>query len=253
MSTSQSNSPEVAPPEMHALPPEEAIHSTSAEILAAAASNPSLNEDLALTFLKRTDLPGEVLERLSKNATSVKSRKVKLALVEHPKTPRHISLPMVKHLFTFDLMRIALTPAVPADVKTAADEALCNRAETIPSGQRLTLAHRASGRVTAELLSDSEPRVIHAALENPRLTEAYVLKAVMRSDASPVLVHAVCQHSKWSLRREIRIALLRNQHTSMARAIEFAASLPLPILRNVLHGSRLPANIREHLLKMRSS
>src|SRR6185312_8584420 len=103
-----------------------------------------------------------------KNSAAMKSRKVKLALVEHPKTPRHASLPMVRHLFTFDLMRIALTPAVPADVKTAADGALCNRAETIASGERLTLAHRASGRVAAELLSDSEPRVVHSALENSR-------------------------------------------------------------------------------------
>jgi len=249
MSTNQSSSPEVVPPEISDLRLEEAVHSTSPEVLAAAASNTSLNEDLALTLLKRSDLSGEVLERLSKNSAAMKSRKVKLALVEHPKTPRHASLPMVRHLFTYDLMRIALTPAVPADVKTAADGALCNRAETIASGERLTLAHRASGRVAAELLSDSEPRVVHSALENSRLTEAHVVKAVMRSDATPVLVHAVCQHSKWSLRREIRVALLRNQHTPMARAIDFAHSLPAAVVKDILHGSHLPANIKEYLLK----
>jgi len=253
MSTSQPSSPEVVPQDTSALRLEEAIHSNSAEVLATAAANPLLNEDLALTFLKRTDLTGEALERLSKNAAAMKSRKVKLALVEHPKTPRHVSLPMVRHLFTFDLMRVALTPAVPADVKAAADEALCNRAETIPSGQRLTLAHRASGRVAAELLLDSEPRVIHSALENSRLTEAHVVKAVMRPDASPVLVQAVCQHSKWSLRREVRIALLRNQHTPMTRALEFMRSLPAGQVREVLQGSRLPANIKEHLLKSLNS
>jgi hypothetical protein len=156
---------------------------------------------------------------------------------------------MVRHLFTFDLMAVALSAAVPVDVKAAADEALCNRAETISSGERLTLAHRASGRVAAELLLDKEPRVIHAALDNSRLTEAHVVKAVMRPDASPILVHAVCQHSKWSLRREIRIALLRNRHTPMARAVDFARSLPAAVLRDTLHGSHLPANIKEYLLK----
>ena len=249
MSNSQSSSPEVVPPEIPDPRLEEAIHSTSPEVLAAAASNAALNEGLALTLLKRGDLLGEVLERLSKNSAAMKSRKVKLALVEHPKTPRHVSLPMVRHLFTFDLMRIALTPAVPSDVKTAADAALCNRAETIASGERLTLAHRASGRVAAELLSDSEPRVVHAALENPRITEGHIVKAVMRSDATPVLVHAVCQHVKWSLRREVRIALLRNQHTPMARAFDFARSLPVAVVRDILHGSHLPANIKEYLLK----
>ncbi len=248
MSSNQSSPPEVLPP-----PLEEAIHSVSREVLAAAASHPALNEDLALSLLKRADLPGEVLEHLSKNAAVMKSRKVKLALVAHPRTPRHVSMPVVRHLFTFDLMRVALTPVVPADVKVVAEEVLCNRTGTISSGEKLTLAHRASGRVAAELLADAEPRVIHAALDNSRLTESHVVKAVMRSNASPILVLAVCQHSKWSLRREVRIALLRSQHTPMARAVEFAASFPVPILRDILHGSRLPANAREHLLSQRNA
>jgi len=228
---------------------EAAIRSDAADALMNAASNPALNEDLALHLLKRADLPGDVLERLSKNSTAMKSRKVKLSLIEHPRTPRHISLPMVRHLFTFDLMDVAFTPVVPADVKNVADEALCNRLETISSGEKLTLAHRASGRVAAELLLDKEPRVIHAALENSRLTEAHVVKAVMTSNASSSLIQALCQHSKWSLRREVRIAQLRNQHTPMARALEFAGSLPVSMVREILHGSHLPGNIKEYLLK----
>jgi len=248
MPTDPSISSEVAP-DISSIPVEEAIHSSSAEVLIAAVSYSALNEDLALTLLKRMDLPGEALERLSKNSSAMKSRKVKLALVEHPKTPRHVSLPMARHLFTFDLMRVALTPAVPADVKAVADQTICNRIETITSGERLTLAHRASGRVATELLSDSESRVIHAAMENPRLTESQVVKAVMATKASPVFVQAVCHHVKWSLRREVRIALLRSQHTPLARALEFARSLPVTIVKEILHGSRLPANIKEALLK----
>ena len=96
--------------ESSALPLPEAIHSSSADVLAAAASDPRLTEDLALALLKRSDLPAEVLDRLSKNSGAMQSRKVKLAVVEHPKTPRHVSIPMVRHLFTFDLMQVALTP-----------------------------------------------------------------------------------------------------------------------------------------------
>jgi hypothetical protein len=213
-----------------------------------AAADPGLGEDRALGLLKRPDLSGEVLERMSKNAAAMKSRKVKLALVQHPKTPRHVSLPMVRHLFTFDLMRVALTPAVPADIKAAADESLINRLEAISSGEKLTLAHRASGRIATELLRDNEIRVVQAALENPRLTEAGVVKALMRSEAPPVFVQGVCHHSKWSVRREVRIALLRNQHTPLARALEFARSLPAPMVREVLQGSRLPSNLKEYIL-----
>jgi len=98
------------------------------------AADPALSEEVALSLLKRPDLPVETLERLGKNSAVLKHRKVKIALVEHPRTPRHISLPLVRQLYTFDLVQVALTPTVPADLKRAADEALCNRLETISSG-----------------------------------------------------------------------------------------------------------------------
>jgi hypothetical protein len=228
-------------PEGVVTPLHEAVRSSSAEILAAAATDPALTEDLALVLLKHSDLPSHALDRLSHNKGVIHSRKVKLALVQHPRTPRHISVPMVRHLFTFDLMHVALTPAVPADIKIAAEEALINRLERLAHGERLSLARRASGRVAAALLRDPEPRVIHTALENSRLTESAVIKTLMRHDATQVFVKAVCHHSKWSLRREIRIALLRNEKTPPERALEFARSLPPALVREVLHGLRLPA------------
>ena len=91
---------------------------------------------------------------------------------------------------------------------------------------------------------DAEPRIIAAALENPRLTEALVIKAVLRDEASPALVQAVSAHLKWSLRREIRIALLLSEHTPLEYASEFAASLPDDVVREILRDSKLPENVR---------
>ncbi len=220
----------------------------SPEILISTASDPALTEDLALALLKRSDLPAQALDQLSKNGDLMKIRKVKIAVVEHPKTPRHVSVPMVRHLFTFDLMHVALTPAVPADIKMTAEDALIHRLERLPQGERLSLAHRASGRVAAELLHDPELRVIHAALKNSRLTESAVVKALMRKDASPALVEAVCQDSKWLVLREIRMALLRNEATPLGRALEFAQSLPAVLVREILGDSQLPADVKERVL-----
>jgi hypothetical protein len=208
----------------------------------------ALTEDLALSLLKRADVSPEELERIGKNAGVLKYRKVKLALVEHPRTPRHISLPLVRQLYTFDLMQVALTPIVPADLKRAAEEALCHRLETISSGEKLTLAHRASGRVAGELLRDKETRVVHAALENPRLTEALVVRALMIPNAPAALVEAVCHHAQWCLRREVRVTLLRNEKTPMARAVEFARTMPAAQVREILQSSRLPGNVKAYLL-----
>jgi hypothetical protein len=208
----------------------------------------SLSEDSALVLLKQPDVAPEILEKLSKTGL-MKFRKVKLALAGHPKTPRHVSLPMVRHFFTFDLMQVALIPTVPADVKKATEDALIHRLETISSGERLTLARRASGRVAGELLLDKESPVMQAALENSRLTEVSIVKAVLRPNAAAAFVHAVCHHAKWSLRREIRIALLRSQHTPMAKAIEFARGIPVPMLKEILQNSRLPQEIKTYILK----
>ena len=178
----------------------------------------------------------------------MKSRKVRVAVVEHPRTPRHISIPMVRHLFTFDLMQVALTPVVPADIKMAAEEALISRLERLAQGERLSLARRASGHVAGELLLDPESRVIHAALENSRLTEATVVKALSRRNAPPSLIAAVCRDPKWSPRREVRIALLRNENMPLPRALELARSLPPKVVREILQDSLLPAAVKGRLL-----
>jgi hypothetical protein len=234
------------------IPREDAIKGASAESLAAAVADPALSEDLALAFLKQADLPSEVLEKLSKNRVA-SSRKVKVAILEHARTPRHVSLALVRQLFTFDLMRVALMPTVAGDIKIAAEEVLIRKLESIPCGERLSLARRASARVAAALLLDSEPRVMRTALENARLTEAVVVRTVSGAGTPAALARAVSEHPKWSLRREIRVALLRSAKTPIERAVEFARTIPPVQVREILRSSRLPgitqAAILEELAK----
>jgi hypothetical protein len=221
----------------------------SLDSLRGQAADPGLREDAALSLLKRSDLPGEVLEQIAKHGALAKSRKVRLALVTHPMTPRPVSLPIVRHLYTFDLMRVALTPVVPADVKVAADEALLGRMEKIALGEKLSLAKRASGRVAGVLLNDPDLRVIDAALENPHLTETAVVKSLTRREATENLVREVCRHPKWSLRQDIRIALLQNGKTPLSKALEFARSMRLEQAREILESSQLSEEARFSLVE----
>jgi hypothetical protein len=101
--------------------------------------------------------------------------------------------------------------------------------------------------VAAALLLDKESRVWQTALGNPRLSEPAIVKALLRPAASPAFVKAVCQHAKWSVRPEIRMALLRNEYTPLARALEFARRLPPAQLRDILHASRLPEKVKTYL------
>ena len=229
------------------LSPEEVIPNPSPEALAAAGS--ALNEDLALALLKRSELPSEVIEQLSKNSVALKSRKVKRAIVCHSKTPRYIAVAVIRQLFTFDLMQIALLPALAGDLKVAAEELLIKRLETISAGERMSLARRASARVAGILVRDRDPRILRAALENPRMTESLIIRALTQLNSSSALILAVCSHAKWSLRRDIRIALLRHERTPMGYALEFARTFPLPVLQEVFESSRLPQNVKACVLK----
>jgi hypothetical protein len=239
------------------------VHGSAPADLFRTVADPALTEDLALALLKHADLPLDVIEQLAKNTNALKSRRVKIALASHPKTPRHVSVPLARQLYTFDLMKVALSPTVPADVKVAVDDVLISRLKTVTIGERLTLARRASGRVAAALLLDvetigikitdaktvaRETRVMQTALENPRLTEALVIDSVLRPAPSAALVHAVAQHAKWSPRREVRAALLRTEHLSLARALEFSREIPTPLLYELLTNSRLPVQIKDQLL-----
>jgi len=244
------------------------------EELLRTAADATLTEDLALSLLKRADLHPQVLERLAKNASALKSRKLRIALASHPRTPRHVSVPLARQLYTFDLMKVALSPSAPADVKVAVDDILIARLETVTIGERLTLARRASGRVAAALLLDIENgkvvegreakivdskvmtgktpgpqvRVMQAALDNPRLTEALVISSVLRGDASVALVHAVARHARWSPRKEIRATLLRTEHLSLACALAFARTISPLTLGEILRSSRLPEKIKDQIL-----
>lgn len=206
-----------------------------------SATAVSVSEDSALASLKQSDVTADTLVLLSKNPVAAKSRKVMLALVQHRRTPRHVSIPLLRRLFTFDLMQVSLTPAVPADLKRAAEEQMLMRLESLPMGQKISLARRASGRIAAELLRDKDKRVASVALENARLVEHSVVAALMRTGTQKPVFEMVSEHAKWSQRREIQIALLRSDKTPLERARQFAMHFSEDFLREVVPPSRRPA------------
>ncbi|WP_041855663.1 hypothetical protein [Candidatus Korobacter versatilis] len=218
------------------------------EELLAIANSHALTEEIALSLLTRRDLPANVVEAISKNTSVRKHRKVNIAIASHPRTPRHISLPLTRHLYTFDLVKIALLPGVPADVKVAIDETVISRLAQISEGERLTLAKQASGRVAGALLQDTTERVLYAALQNPKMTESIIIKALGHRDVPAHTVLILCTDAKWALRRDIRLALLRNSHTPLAAAIKFVHGFPEHLVREVLSKSKMKPEIKKYLL-----
>jgi hypothetical protein len=227
---------------------EELVHDSSPEIQVAVAGDSRLTEDLALALLNHRDLPREALEALNKNGQLSKLRKIRMAIIMHPRTPRHISVPTIRHIHTFELMQVALQPVVPPDVKRAAEEVLISKLGSISSGERFTLAKQSSGRVAAALLLDKEERIMLAALSNPQMTEVFIARLLKAETGTERLAPAVSRHQKWSFRNDVKAALLGNKNTPATRMIQLAAELPVNLIKEVLRNGRLSPQAKNSLL-----
>lgn len=205
---------------------------------ASSAENLHVNEDALLATLKQSEITGAEIAEISKSVVAAKSRKVTLAVVIHARTPRHISVPLLRRMFTFDLMQVALTPVVAADIKHAAEDQIVLRAESLPLGEKISLAKRASGRVAAALLQENDAHVIATALDNAQMTEALIVQALMKARAPERLFVLVSGHLRWSQRREVQAALLRSEKTPLERAREFTANFPVEFVRDIVPDSR---------------
>jgi hypothetical protein len=221
---------------------------TAKEVLVAFARNPNLQEPDLLRLLERKDLSPEVLREIAGHRQAARSYPVKLALARHPRTPRLISLPILKFLHLFDLVRVALTPAVPTDIKLAAEDNILKGVERIPRGQRIALARRGSGRVAAGLLLTEDRTLIQAILDNPFLTEAQVIRVLPLERLSAQVVEMIARHERWSRRYHLRLALVRNPKTPLHFVLKFLPDLAVNDLREVCLDRRMPAELRRYVL-----
>src|SRR5215470_20067631 len=163
------------------------------------------------------------------------------ALATHPRTPRHSSIPLLRRMFTFDLMQVTLRPAVPADLKRLAEEQIMARLGGLSAGEKISLARRASGRVAAELLEEPDSRILAAALNNSRLTETLLGAALAKDKAPQALFDIVSAHARWAQRHDLQIALLRSEKTPLDQARKFAHHFSTDFLQKILPESRRSA------------
>jgi hypothetical protein len=221
---------------------------TAKEVLLALARNPNLREPDLLRLLERQDLPEAALRELAGHAQALRSYRVKLALVRHPKTPRLVSLPLLKFLYLFDLVRVSQTPAVPAQVKKVAEETILKKVEALPLGEKITLARQCSGRVAAALLVTQNAELIRAALSNPYLSEGDLLKVLAREELPAILVELLSRHERWSRPYHLRLALIRHPLTPFARVLAFLPDIAVNDLRDLCLDPRMPDQVRKYIV-----
>jgi hypothetical protein len=223
------------------------LYHPSVEVLYALLENPALDETLLGLLLSRKDLPAEIIENIAGRKVFLKSYAVKRALVFHANSPRLVGLRLLRDLYLMDLVQFSLSPAVSTELKRHAEEYIIARLPQLPLGQRITLARRGPARVAGALIATGHAQVLELALDNPRLTEAQVLKVLWHDKLPQVVVLTVANHRKWSHHYNVRLALVRNSSTPLAIVLSYLPQLTVVDLRELAAPGIVPENLRKYL------
>jgi len=223
------------------------LHHASADVLLALLDNPALEETQLVLLLERKNLPTEILEEVARRKPLLKSYRVKRSLAFHPRTPRLISLRLLRDLYLMDLVQVAILPGVSAELKRNAEDQLLARLPQLPLGQKITLARRGPARVAGALLAEGHPQVISIVLDNPYMTEAQILRALFREKLPASVIPAIVHHRKWSITYNVRLALVRHASTPLASVLSYLPELTVSDLRELAAPGNVPESLRKYL------
>ncbi len=73
------------------------------------------------------------------------------------------------------------------------------------------------------------------------------MKMLARPELPPRVVAAVANHRKWSYNANVRVALVRNPLTPLARVMAFLPDIPLHHLRDLLKVATLRPDLKKYL------
>ena len=223
------------------------LYHPSPDVLYALLENPTLDDTLLGLLLSRKDLPAEIIENIATRKNFLQSYAVKRALVFHPSSPRLVVLRLLRDLYLMDLVQFSLSPVASTELKLHAEEYIIARLPQIPLGQRIALARRGPARVVGALIATGHAQVLQIALDNPRLSEAQVLKVLWRDSLPQVVVLALANHPKWSQQYNVRLALVRNSSTPLAIVLSYLPQLTVVDLRELAAPVIVPENLRKYL------
>ena len=223
------------------------LHHPDTGVLLAVLDNPALDETQLCILLERKNLACEILEEIARRKPLLKAYRVKRGLAFHPRTPRLVSLRLLRDLYLMDLVQLTLSPSVPTELKLHAEEHLIARLPQLPLGQKITLARRGPARLGGALLAEGHAQLVSIVLDNPYLTEAQVLKALSREKLPPAVVQTLAHHRKWSLCYNVRLALVRNPASPLSAVLAFLPELTVSDLRELASPGIVPESLRKYL------
>ncbi len=203
------------------------------DYLAGAVENPALTTRHVLLLLRNRAADETLLQRIGSDASWTSSYLVKRALVLHPSTPHALGLNFIRFLFWKDLQVVSEDQALFPPLRRVAERTLGEKLGEMALGEKITFARLAGRGLVSKLLEETHPLVLEAALWNGRATSSEILAITSRSTSRPEILEAIGRHPRWSTRRDIRVALLRNPRTPVSVSMAFLSAMRPEDLRGI--------------------
>jgi hypothetical protein len=223
------------------------LHHHASDVLLALLDNPALDETQLCLLLDRKDLPAGVLEEIGRRKPLLKNYRVKRGLAFHPRSPRLVSLRLLRDLYLMDLAQLTFLPGISTELKRNAEDQLIARLPQLPLGQKITLARRGPARAAGALLAEGHAQILSVVLDNANLTEAQILRALSREKLPDGIIKAISQHRKWSCVYNVRLALVRHPASPLSTVLAYLPELTVSDLRELAAPGIVAENLRNYL------
>jgi hypothetical protein len=143
------------------------------------------------------------------------------------------------------LAEVCVAPRAHPTVRRRAESLLALRLDALSSGERLTLARRASAAIILRLVdAPGDPRVLRGLLGNPRLSEPVALRLAASDRVPPPFLADLAEHPGWGARRAIQLALARNLRTPVAVALRLVGGLAEGDRKRLSDDDKVPTIVR---------
>jgi len=220
------------------------VHDPSPRVIMAMLENRNVTEEHVLIIANRKNLPPEVLSAIFRDKRWSESYPVRLTLAKNPKTPLFTASSIARFLRLFDLVELARNHLIPVIYRRKLEAIIIEKVPSLALGVKKTMARIAGGEVLLALIKDGYPEVVKNCLENPHLVEAHLYKIISRKTTSPGTIRTIAGDRNWSCRYHIKYALIRNEHTPLARSVLFLPDLKLLDLKELYRDPLLPPGVK---------
>lgn len=195
-------------------------------------------------LLRNRQASPRLLLRIGRDPLWTRGHEIKKQLARHPRLPVVLARNLVPHLFWKELAELSADPRIHPVVRRQAERLLGTRIEELSLGERTALARRASRGMIRPLIDAGQGPVLRALLGNSRLVEMEAVRVASSSCESADLFRHLAAHPKWSVRRSVRLALLRNPRTPIPVALRLVGMLPPRDLRELVKDVKVPRIVR---------